>query len=75
MHGLIANGHYEKALHYFLKWLKNYVKSKSIKNAEIDFLLRKAFVRLKYPSFYKILNVGNRAGLKIKRILKGFVKK
>ena len=75
MHGLIANGHYENALHYFLKWLKNYINSKSIKNSEINFLLRKALIRLKYPSFFKILNVGNRAGLKMKRILRGFVKK
>mgnify|MGYP003576729861 CR=1 FL=1 len=75
MHGLIANGHYESALHYFLKWLNNYVKSKSIQSAEISFLLKKAFVRLKYPLFFKILNVVKRVGLKFKKILKGQSKK
>lgn len=75
MHGLIANGHYENALYYFLKWLKSYIKSHSIKNHEVDALLNKALLQSKYAQFFKVWNAGKRTGSKIKRVLKGLIKK
>jgi glycosyltransferase involved in cell wall biosynthesis len=70
MHGIVANGHHDQALYFFLKWLRNYVTQKGIQDKEVNRLLNKALLYHKYPLFFKISGSGRRIGSKIKKKLK-----
>lgn len=55
MHGLIDAGLYKRGRHFFLIWLKGYLREKQVKDFRIGLKLFKAFLPYKYPRSYKFL--------------------
>jgi glycosyltransferase involved in cell wall biosynthesis len=70
MHGIVADGHHDQALYFFLQWLKGYVTQKNIQDMEVNRLLRKALLYHKYPLFFKISGKSKIIGSKIKKRVK-----
>ena len=56
-------GYYQSAKHFYLQWLKQYLKSHPIKNRNLHFLIKKAMLKNKHPLLSRVIN-------KLDRVLK-----
>jgi glycosyltransferase involved in cell wall biosynthesis len=67
MHGIIAEGKYEKGHYFFLKWLKCYLKANRISDHDISRRVQELLVPYQYPLLY---NAFSRIRQKLKRLSK-----
>ena len=64
------DGRYQKVRLFYLEWFEAYLKKFNIRNARIDWLLRKAFMQYQHPTFYKIWNALAKLKWRLRNILK-----
>lgn len=75
MHGLVSGGNHDKALIFFLNWLKDYITEQNIQDEQLHQHLKDAFLPYKYPYLYKFRNFANFTKLKVKSRLKKIIKR
>ncbi len=51
-----AAGLYNKVRKYYLEWFRSYLNKNSIHDQRLNFLIKKAFLQLKYPILYNLRN-------------------
>lgn len=68
MHSLRLYGDYANARFFFFQWLQSYINEKGIKDQQLNFLLKKVFLRYRYPFIFRVLDFSRHLKYKVKKV-------